>query len=88
MISHPEGVIVRCGEKSHSFVVVDSSYDTSKDYTSIEAIGNCFTIYDSAGKNGGDSNGGINFSESWSCLGSKGHKPDDFSTIINYCTIS
>lgn len=25
--SHPEGVIVRCGEKGHSFVVVDSSYD-------------------------------------------------------------
>ena len=86
--SHHEGVIVRCGEKGHSFVVVDSSYDISKNYESIEDIGKCFTVYDSAGKNGGDSNGGINFNESWSCRGLKGYKQDDFSTISEYFTIN
>lgn len=85
--AHPEGVIVRCGAKGHSFVVVDSAYDSSVVYDDIRSIGACFTVYDSSGENGGTSYGGINFNESWSCEGrysSTYVRPDDFSTLSYY----
>ena len=87
LMAHPEGVIVRCGAKGHSFVVVGSSYDSSFDYADISSIGACFTVYDSSGENGGTENSGINFNESWSCEGRYSQsyiKPDDFSTLAYY----
>ena len=75
--AHREGVIVRTGDDSHSFVVVDSSYNISENYTSIEDIGNCFTVYDSADTKGD----GINFNSSWS------GKICDFSRLIRFDVI-
>lgn len=72
--AHREGVIVRTGDNSHSFVVVDSSYSSSENYTSIEDIGSCFTVYDSADTKGD----GINFNSSWS------GKKCDFSRLIRF----
>jgi len=86
LIEHPEGVIVRCDNKDHSFVVVGSSYNSSADYADISSIGECFTVYDSSGDNGGTENGGIKFNESWSRSGIYKDRiaPDDFSTLSYY----
>ena len=60
--THYEGVIVRTGDNTHSFVVVGSTFNSSISYSDIYAIGNCFTVYDSADRVGD----GVNFNSSWS----------------------